>query len=209
MAKSKSGMNGQVRGKVGNLVYSSWKGIDVVKRAPVRTAPFTEKQKLQQWLFKLTQDWLNPISTVLKIGFKAYTETNQGVTAAKSYLFKNALIRDGYNSWVDPSLMLVSYGNLTPAANLAVILKPENELVFTWDTSVSTGQNQLDQVLLLAYNVQEKEAVSSLGGHFRKDGTASLSLLNRKAGEYHLYAAFVAADRSRQSNSVYLGSVPV
>src|SRR5690606_21908988 len=100
MARSK---DGKLRGKVGNLGHTSWKGIEVIKTAPVRKEPFSEKQLQSQYIFKLTQDWLRPIIPLLKIGFKGYTLTNEGVTAAKSYLSKFALDKDGYDSSIDPT----------------------------------------------------------------------------------------------------------
>ena len=209
MAKSGNGGRGPLRGKVGNQVFTTWNGIEVVKSAPIRTAPFTEKQLQAQYVFKLTQDWLTPIVPFLKIGFKGYTQTNQGVTAAKSYLTHNALTKAGYESTIDPSKMLVSYGALPLPGNIAVELTAEKDLVFTWDPSVTRGMSQRDQALLLAYNVEGADEVSNLGDHFRKEGTASISLAKKKPGNYHVYLAFVAEDRSRQSNSVYLGSVSI
>jgi len=206
MARSK---DGKLRGKVGNLVHTSWKGIEVIKTAPVRKEPFSEKQLQSQYIFKLTQDWLRPIMPLLKIGFKGYTLTNEGVTAAKSYLSKFALDKDGYDSSIDPTRMLVSYGDLPLSDGIQVPLTPGKELQFSWSPAVTREMAPLDQVLLLAYNVEKAAEVSSLGGHFRKAGTASISLANAKPGEYHIYLAFVAEDRSRQSNSMYLGVVTV
>lgn len=205
----KKGNNGALRGKVGNLVYTSWKGIEVVKTAPVRTEGFSEKQLQSQYIFRLTQDWLRPIMHFVKIGFKGYTQTNEGVTAAKSYLSHHALNKAGYESTIDPSRMLVSYGDLPLSEDIQVQLTAEKELQFSWNPTVTRAMAPLDQVMLLAYNVEEAAEVSSLGGHFRKAGAASISLANAKSGEYHVYLAFVAEDRSRQSNSVYLGTVSV
>lgn len=209
MARRKNGSNGPMTGKVGNKVLSTWNGIEIIKNAPVRTAPFTEKQKQAQFIFKLTQEWISPIMPYLKIGFKGYTRTNQGVTAAKSYLTHNALTRAGYESSIDPSKMLVSYGDLPLSGNNAVELTPEKRLVFSWDPALSQGMSPRDQALLLAYNVEKADAVSNLGDHFRREGTASISLAHKKPGDYHVYLAFVAEDRSRQSNSVYLGEVSI
>lgn len=205
----KKGNNGALRGKVGNLVYTSWKGIEVVKTAPVRKEGFSEKQLQSQYIFRLTQDWLRPIMPFVKIGFKGYTQTNEGVTAAKSYLSHHALNKAGYESTIDASRMLVSYGDLPLSDNIQVQLTAQKVLQFSWDPAVTRDMAPLDQVMLLAYNVEKAAEVSSLGGHFRKAGTASISLANAKPGDYHVYLAFVAEDRSRQSNSVYLGTVTV
>ena len=64
-----------------------------------------------------------------------------------------------------------------------------------------------DQILMLAYNVEEQEAEYNLVGQTRKTGSDKLEL--DEPGTYHLYAAFISYDRSRQSDSVYLGSVVI
>lgn len=207
MAKAENGIDGPIAGKVGNHVFSTWRGIPIVKRKGVRTAPLSEKQMLNTWMFKKKQEWLSPITEFLKIGFKGYTLTNQGVTAAMSYLSNHAFIKEGYNSYIDPALMKVSYGNLQLPENIQLSLDPEKQLNFTWEPNFSRENSRLDQVLLLAYNVEEKDAAMALGGKFRQDGSASLPLAHHKPGQYQVYLAFVAEDRLRQSDSVYLGTV--
>ena len=208
MAKTKNGLNGQVSGKVGNVVYSSWRGIPYVRAAPSKRAAPSEKEKANHWIFgELTQGWITPIAEFLKIGFKGYTQTNQGLTAAKSYLYRNALHQDGFNSTIDPALMLVSYGSLANPEEASVGLNDQKELVFTWNPTTGRNQSQRDQALLLAYNVEKEKAKMSLAGEFRSTGTDLLDLSTAEPGVYHVYMAFLAQDRSRQSNSMYLGTV--
>ena len=209
MAKSKNGANGPVRGRIGNLVYTEWKGVDIVKRAPVRTAPFSEKQLFRQHIFKLAQEWLKPITPFVRMGYNAYTSTTQGFTAAKSFLLKHALVINGNEASIDPSLMLVSYGELPLPPAITMELNEEKELLFTWDTSLMPDSAPLDQVLLLAYNVEKEEPFYSLGGNFRRTGSAVLPLTHASPGEFHVYLALVAEDKSRQSNSTYLGTVSI
>ena len=209
MAKTKNGVSGSVSGKVGNTVYSSWKGIEVVKSKPVRKAPLSQKQIDNNFVFGLTQAWLRPIIPLLQVGFRDYAPTNQGVTAAKSYIHRHALTKDGLNSSIAPEKMMVSYGPLPSADNIATELTPEKELIFTWDPTVKAKASALDQALLLAYNIKDADANYSLGGDFRKSGTGKLNLRSFTPGDFHLYLAFVSADGAMQSDSVYLGKVTV
>lgn len=73
-----------------------------------------------------------------------------------------------------------------------------------------------DQVMLLAYNIEKENEINSgnafynLTGQFRKTGNDTLDILpdNYHPNKiYHIYVAFSAADRSRQSDSIYLGTV--
>jgi len=209
MGRLKYGINGPIVGKVGTVVGSSWRGIDYVKSLPKRKKPPTENEKINRFIFAKTQNWLQPIAGFLKVGFKDYTPTNQGVNAAKSYLYKNALIKDGYDSVIDPSKMMVSYGDLPLVENLQMELNSENELLVTWnaDEIRSEEKEPDDQVMILAYNVDKKDAYFTISGQFRKTGSDKLDLKLVLDGTIHVYVAFVSVDRSRQSNSVYLGTV--
>lgn len=209
MAKIKNGLNGQVSGKVGNLVYSSWYGIPYVKRAPVRRAKPTKNEQGNWNMFSWTQKWLQPMQPFLKVGFKNYKPTVHGINAAKSYLYQFALTKDGENSSIDPALMQVSYGSLGLADNIQVELVSGTELHYTWDPASGKDKAPNDQVMLLAYNIEGKQAAMSVEGQFRKTGSDSLDLTHYKKGTFHVYVAFLASDRSRQSHSMYLGSVVV
>lgn len=207
MAKIKQGPNGPVSGKVGNLVYSSWHGISYVKKAPVRRARPTKNEQSNWNLFAWTQNWLQPLQPFFKVGFKNYKPTVHGINAAKSYLYKHALTKDGENSSIDPALMQVSYGSLGLAENIQMELLPGNELRFTWDPASGKDKAPNDQVMLLAYNVEAGKAAMIVEGQFRKTGSDSLYLAHHKKGTFHIYVSFVASDRSRQSHSIYLGSI--
>jgi len=204
MGKYVDGIHGAFTGKVGNIIGSSWRGIPYMKSRPVRTKPPTEKEKQNRYIFAMTQEWLYPLTNFLRIGFKNYTHTNQGVNAAKSYLHKHALVRNGYDSVIDPTLMKVSHGNLPFPDRMEVEQNNESELVFTWEPARSGSDNEFDQVLLLAYDIENGVAEMSLNGQFRNTGRDVLEIDTLK--NFVVYAAFVSADRSSQSDSVYLGS---
>ena len=62
-----------------------------------------------------------------------------------------------------------------------------------------------DQIMMLAYDIEMVEALYKTTGQFRKTGSDTLSLAGNRGKNYHVYAAFNAADRTNQSDSVYLG----
>lgn len=203
MGKLVAGINGPFVGKVGHTIGSSWRGIPYIKSLGRRTKPPTEGEKINRYIFGMTQEWLYPLTEFLRVGFKNYTPTNQGVNAAKSLLYKNALIKDGFNSTIDPTLVKVSHGQLPLPARIDVEMSEENKLIFTWDTDCERV-NEFDQVMLLAYDIEEGEANMTTHGQFRKSGRDELSLTNLT--NFVVYAAFLSRDRESQSESVYLGS---
>jgi hypothetical protein len=114
------------------------------------------------------------------------------------------------NHIFDPSLVLVSYGDLQNPADIKVEKSADDVLLFTWNPKHQPGTTNYDQVMLLAYDDVNENKSMVLTGEFRSTGTARLPLTKRagqKNIEFHIYIAFRAHDRSRQSNSVYLGKV--
>ena len=61
--------------------------------------------------------------------------------------------------------------------------------------------------MMLAYDIEFHQAVFQVTGQFRESGTDGLELQPMKNRTYHIYCAFIANDRSRQSDSVYLGTI--
>src|SRR5690606_460086 len=207
MAYLKKGVLGPITGKVGTVVGSSWRGIEFVKSLPNRTKPPTPGELANRHIFKFTQQWLSPIDDFLKVSFKEYSPTSFRVNAAKSYLYKHALNKDGFNSTIDPALMLVSHGNLSLSDNLQMELIGDDQLSITWDREILEGQNPEDQIMMLAYNIEKKDSIGTASGQFRKTGQDILDLKALADGTIHVYVAFIAVDRESQSNSVYLGTV--
>jgi hypothetical protein len=206
MGKFINGINGPVKGKVGTLVGSSWKGIPYVKGPyKKRTKRISKDEKANRIKFGLAQFWLHPILHFVREGFRGYSPTVEGFLAAKSWLLKNAIEEDENGVRINPALMRVSFGDLPLADNIAVSQPSPGQLKFTWDTSLPKGAHARDQVMLLAYDIKNEMARSTINGQFRNVGSDTLMIQPTKGRTYHLYVAFVAFDREKQSNSVYLG----
>lgn len=216
MARMKKGIHGSISGKIGDIVGSSWRGIDYIKSKPKRTKPATEGELKNQFVFAYTQYWLQPIKEFLKAGFRNDTHTVFGVNAAKSYLHKHALTKDGFNSKIHPERMKVSVGDLPLSDAIKVEKTSPNELTFSWDKGFIKGANPQDQIMLLAYHFTDEEELvtgnvcGTIAGQLRDVGSAKLIIepnIKEPNLIYHIYAAFSAFDRSRQSDSIYLGTI--
>lgn len=205
MAKFNNGVNGPFRGKLGTVVGSSWKGIPYMKSRPIRTKKATKGELANRARFKIAQQWLSPLLDYVRVGWKGYTPTVEGFIAAKSYLMKNAMEGTGTDSKIIPSKMLVSYGELPLSESISVKVIENNQLQFSWDTTIPQNASMYDQAMLLAYDatVKDQFPCDKITGQFRYVGSDTLQV--EKGLSYHVYMAFVADDRSRQSMSVYLG----
>lgn len=207
MGRLISGVNGPFLGKVGKAVGSSRNGIPYLKGPyKKRTLKVSAKELANRKKFALAQAWLSPLVEFVREGFKGFSQRSYGFIAAKSWLLKNAFVNDDSGLRIDPALVKVSSGDLPLPENLAVVLTENGDLKFTWDPGLilwdSAGR---DQIMLLAYDVEKAEVEFTTTGQFRSTGTDILSLDKTKVKNVHVYAAFSAADRSRQSDSVYLG----
>ena len=204
MAKIK---DGALLGKFGNLVGCKLRDTYYVRQAPQRTTPRTEGELRSENNFRVIMAWLKPINLFVKQGFKNPRMT--GLNAAHSCLSKEALVKDGFNSYIDPVLAKVSSGNLGIPLNLQAELDGELQLVFTWDSTLVQNSSPRDRIMMLAYNVNKATARFELNGAKRFTGQDVLPLPAGVPGIYQLYGAFVAEDGSRQSDSKYLGTIEI
>lgn len=200
--------DGMLVGKLGSVVGCRWKGKPYLRRIPVRTSPPTQAELVNRHIFGLVNAWLRPIHEFVKVGFRNYRPSFWGVNAACSVLHKTALHKDGFNSSIDPALVQVSHGSLGLSDDLQVMAEGDS-LLFTWEALGRINKGPRDRIMLLAYNIEAGWARQEISGSSRYQGSHSLSLAQAPPGTYHLYAAFVAEDGSRQSSSRYLGEVSI
>lgn len=211
MAKAENGLFGPVKGRVANVIFSSNLGTPYVRSRPQkRKAGNTKEKNTRQGFGDLSWDFIKPIQPFLKLSFREVARGDRGVFAARSYLLKQAVVRDAENNTsIVPSQMLISRGSLGMAEDVQVELN-EDQLDFSWNKGKANGPiNNDDQLLLVAYNVEAAKAVTAVGPACRRDGNASLSLQDLPTGKIHVYLGFISHDRSKASDSVYLGELEI
>jgi hypothetical protein len=203
MAKYLQGIIGAFSGKIGPVIGTSRNGVPYMKgKGKPRTGPVGETEGENRNKFASGHAWLKPLLSFLRVGFNGYSRTTYGYNAAKSYNFKHAM----ENGQMIPSKVKVSNGDLALSANLSVSLEENHLLQFSWSKDYVDGTNARDQIMVLVYQPESRTAIQEIHGAFRETGSQVLDILNAFAGQViYVYAAFIAADRSRQSNSVYLG----
>ena len=203
------GILGGVSGKVGNVVGASWKGIDYLRIKPSHVAnPRTEGQVNQRNKFTVTLEYLQPNLGFIKKGYKSYAVKKTEFNAAMSYVLNNAITGTAPNFTVDYSLALLSKGTLSGVLNPVFDLATAGQVEFTWDDNSAEGNaNVTDKAMILVYNPSKKESIYNLEGADRTVGSQIITIPNTYAGDtVELFMAFISADGSVVSNSVYLGS---
>ena len=208
MGKLINGINGPFPGKVGTGIGSSWKGIPYIKGPyKKRTGKASEGERGNRNKFAMAQRWLQPVLDFVREGFKNYSPTVDGFLAAKSWLLLHSFEGIQPDISINPALVKLSHGSLPLPANIRVEKINGSRLQFSWDPASIEDSHPKDQVMLLAYDIDHRQTNIVIPGQFRETGTDSMTLRPMKMRTYHIYLAFVAPDRSRQSDSVYLGSI--
>ena len=206
MAKADDGILGKFRGKIGTVVGVS-NGRDFYMRSlPRKRTKTSPKELTNRAKFKAVIDHLDPLKELVKAGFKGHYTKTGGYRAALSYNRKHAIVADDNGVYMDPALFRFSGGVLPGALDQTVSLT--NDLLeINWNTSGADQGSTSDQMMLLLYNTADSKTLTNVfDGPFRSAGNHSVTIPARmQGGEAELYIAFVAADRSAQSDSQYLG----
>jgi hypothetical protein len=207
MAKYLQGINGIFIGKVGSVVGCVLNGTPYMRSKPrPRTGRVGATEQQNRDKFAAMQAWLKPFLPLLRAGFKSPDSEFGGYNAAKSYNLKNAM--------VDGVILLdhirISMGDLLVSNDLQVRDSGNKSLIFEWDPAYIEGTDPKDQIMVLAYHPESRTAIYALHGAFRDSGVQDLKIPSDLIGKtIQVYAAFIAADRSRQSDSVYLAALAV
>ena len=216
MAKYVHGINGPLTGSLGNLVASSWRGIPYLKTKPERKKDFTSNERMNQGNFGGTSQWLSPLNDHLRAGFKGDNPKKWGFNGAKSYLHAHALIEEGNSKFIDPSKVLISQGSLPLGGGFQMHFDQEAfELTVRWDPALPKSRKGAiaaagdDKLMLAVYDVAAGEVFGEPYGVSRRRGMDRVELPAGLVATYHVYVAFVAADGSSRSDSLYLGTLNV
>jgi hypothetical protein len=212
MAKITESVIGKLRGKIGQVVGSSWKGISILRVLAGSVAnPQTDAQLAQRQKWAVTMNFIQPLSQFLQVGFKSYAVKMTGINAAMGYNIKNALTGTYPNFAIDYPNALVSRGNLAGALNQVAASTVAGTVHFTWDdNSGEISASAYDKTLLVVYNPAQNRAVTVSELAERADGTQTITVPDSFSGDLvQCYIAFITVDGAMVSNSAFAGAVTV
>ncbi|WP_411275282.1 DUF6266 family protein [Daejeonella sp.] len=203
MGRLINGPNGPYIGKAGSYIGYVVNGVGYIKGIyKRRTKAPTKDEAFNREKFAVAQRYLRSLIYYVKPGFKGYNPRFQGFAAAKSYLMRNALkVIDG-KIVIDPALVKISFGNLRLPDDIKCEFQEPDIMRVTWKPS---GIGASDQAMILFHNTEAADPFGSVYGNYRQSGEETVVVKNPHGTTLHGYLAFVAADRSRQSDSMYLG----
>jgi len=212
MGTIKQGVLGGFSGKVGSVIGSSWKGINVMRGIPAHVAnPKTDLQLAQRARVIATMAFLQPLTEYIRVGWREFAIKMTAMNAAFSFIIKNALQGTYPNFVVDYPNALVAKGSLPPALNATAASTVAATVAFTWlDNSTEAGASDTDKTLIVIYSPAKKQAVTAMGLQERLANSQAVTVPSSFSGDLvHCYIAFETLDGSEQSNSMYAGAVTV
>ncbi|WP_283643287.1 DUF6266 family protein [Croceibacter atlanticus] len=208
MGKISQGILGGLSGKVGNVIGGSWKGIDYIRIKPSSVAnPRTVGQVNQRTKFSSVLEFLQPNKDFIRLGYKNYAVKRTEFNSAMSYLLSNAITGIAPDFTVDYSKALLSRGSLSGVLNGTILTTIPGQVDFSWEDNSDEGNaNTTDKAMVLVYNPSKKESIYILDGALRTAESQTVTIPNTYAGDtVELFMAFISADGSQVSNSIYLG----
>jgi len=208
MAEIRKGVLGGFSGKVGTVVGGDWKGVNYMRSLPKKIRnPRTAAQVNQRIKFALTVNYLKPMNSLLRSGWKLYAIGQSAINAAMSYTIAHAITGTYPDYSIDPSKVLISCGGLTSVFN-AMATVSNGVIEFVWDDNSGVNDAKpTDKALIAIVNRISGEVITDSEGAERMTGAQTLVLPNRWAGNtIETYIGFISDDGREVSNSVYLGS---
>jgi len=180
MAIVQNPLIGAAKQKIGNAVFSTWKGIYVLKTKPVSVAnPQTDAQVQQRSAFAQMVAIFRSLPAVIRVGFKKLAVKQSEFNAFTSYNLKNA-----FDMSVAGVATLVPQDLLTSRGTIAIQLitstvsdKSLGTIVANWDSSsLQPGQSAGDKAILTAYNETTDLWTGQVSTVSRSVDTASIAI---------------------------------
>jgi hypothetical protein len=214
MGRTQSGVLGNVSGKVGPVVFSSWNGIDVVKARPrfKKNRQLSEKQLAQNERFRLVGDFVKTMANLFKVTFKDFKGGMTGSNSAFAHMIHNAVTGTYPDFKFDYSKASIAQGRL-PISNVApATVDAAGVLNFQWThdpNSLIGSAKGDDKVILVAWCEETQLGTYTIGPKMRSDAQATLAVQNYKGKTVHTWLAFISDSGKHTSPSVYTGSILV
>lgn len=205
MGKIPQGILGGVSGKVGGIVGTSWKGINVIKTKPLTVAnPRTAGQIAQRSKFGYATKFA---SNILATGIKPlWDRFSSRMSGYNAFIKNNVAIFDDVTP-SDPSALIFSKGKMG-ATEISSIVPDQtmSQVVISWQGDAGQGYKlETDQAYILKFKPGNELAESLAHVATRVDQSVTINIGHeiQVGEEFHFYLAFKRADGTVVSDSSY------
>ncbi len=207
---SKGGFGG-FRGKVGSMVGSSWKGLEVLRSKPVRRRGKSSPDQLQQQAkFSLMTKFLRPLTPLLDQAYNATVIHMSGFNKALSYNILNAIAGVYPAYTVNYPKILLGQGDLANAESPAGGSAAAGKLSIRWDDNSGSGSARAgDKAFVAVYCADLNRWSYKQHAAIRIDTIAALDVPAFAGKKVQTWLGFVSARGNRVTTSLYVGEVNV
>ena len=204
---------GRSKNKIGNAVFTTWKGKNVLKSKPLTVEnPRTDAQLMRRDAMSKIVSFYRSIAGIVFLGWKQLAIGKSEYNAFVSYNLLNAF---DYSTPPTATLnmedVLISKGTIAPAPVSAITATNGTATVtVTWPTTAALpGQAVTDKALLLVTNKQNNTSAQSVGLISRSVGTATLTLSenNSTGDDITVWLGFYNPSDGKSSDSVYSDTI--
>ena len=203
----KDGINGPFRGKAGSVIGSSWRKVNYVKGlARFKTKrKASAEQQLERKKFALLNHFFDPISGILEIGFRRFTDRATGRNKAVSYNYEWAFTINGSEVTLNYPKLQLSYGALFPAGDERAWLEG-NRLHVTWDPETYGMGRSMEDIAFLVYYDEVHELFARHGQTRRYEGGVTImdTLFGLRPLKSHVWLFFLDEAAKQVSKTVYI-----
>jgi hypothetical protein len=201
---------GGISGKIGNLVYYTWRGKPCVRTVPrKRFKKVSRAQIIHRKRFGLVTQTLRVFMPVLNLGFRDPRDRTTPLNRAVSYALKNTVKGQYPNFGIDYANMLFSRGRLCPAYNPVVENMAGESLRFTWEYRRRGGEQGDDTAILIAVCEDPLPCFFMATNAVKAGGIGFLHTPGMAGKKMHTYIGFIDAKEKHAADSVYTGELMI
>jgi hypothetical protein len=209
MATFRKGILGGFSGKVGDVVGSTWKGKQVIRKlpAPGKTGPSPAQLKQQARFGKLV-GFLRPVTPLLN---QAFEKSNLNMSAFNKALSNNQNAITGvYPDFkIDYTKVILCKGYIRNGEVIEVVAGSEGKLILSVCKSSLYSIVAIWRLFFIAaYEEESGRWIYTMNPKSAGDQRYALDLSAFRSKSVHTYAGFMAATGS-SSISLYTGMVTV
>lgn len=209
------GVFGTFNGKVGSVVASKWKGLNVVKNFPEKSSkPKSEPQRSQTSQFGLVGSFLKKASGLISIGYQGVSGAVTPWNIALQYHLKEAITGTYPNFQLNYEMVRLSLDDnlMNPAPSAKAVALVGMTVKVSWIMEANANKSTLptDKAYILLYNPAKKKSMSVTGNVLRSGLSIDLPMPSYFTGDVlYGWLFFTSANGKVVSDTQYLGSVTI
>ena len=213
MGKFIKGLMGGFSGKVGNIIGSTWNGIDYMRSLPRPSskAP-SDLQLVQRAKFGYANGFLGPVGSLINLGFRSQAARKTGFNIAIAHVIAEAITGTYPDFELDYTKVLFSKGSLEGIWNIVGSSTEAGEINFVWQNNTGIGTaKETDKVVILMYNAAKSKFVYSLENAVNRNAAmVSIAVPDSFSGDtLQVWVAAMTPDQANFSTSIHAGEIVV